>query len=254
MYQAELDIRRSLDFLDTRNEFKHDGYGLVGTSLGAIIASLGYALDPRIHAVAFVVGGVDLAHILWTSSRVEPVREALRNRGWTEDKLRTELLPVEPLSYLPRQDPGQALVIYGRYDTVVVNSATQELISKLNNPDIVTLDTGHYGGLFAERKLLQIVAGFFVAKFSNHPYEVPKHVEAPTLRVGMLVGAPQGFDIGAGIDLVHFDRSASSYLTVFATPRSIDAYLGKEIVHSFSIGLLGSKRGLGVACVWSIVL
>ena len=34
MFQAELDIRRSFDFLDTRKEFTHNGYGLVGTSLG----------------------------------------------------------------------------------------------------------------------------------------------------------------------------------------------------------------------------
>jgi dienelactone hydrolase len=254
MYQAELDIRRSFDFLDSRKEFKHDGYGLVGTSLGAIVASLGYALDPRAKYAAFLLGGGDLAKILWTSSRVEPVRNFLRNRGWTEDKLRQELAPIEPLNYLPRKEPGQALVIYGRYDTVVVNEATRELIDRLGKPDVVTLDTGHYGGLFAERKVLSTVCGYFQAKFSGKPYKPPAKVVAPTIRVGALLASPQGLDIGVGLDIVHFDRSASAFGTIFATPRNVDLFFGKEIVRGFSIGILGSKRGPGVAFVWSTVL
>jgi dienelactone hydrolase len=47
LVQSVLDMRRTLDFLATRPEFRRDQIGLAGTSLGAIVASLAYAVEPR---------------------------------------------------------------------------------------------------------------------------------------------------------------------------------------------------------------
>ena len=56
MLQSVWDARRALDFLNSRPEFVHDRFGLVGTSLGALVSSLTYALDPRIKYATFVLG------------------------------------------------------------------------------------------------------------------------------------------------------------------------------------------------------
>ena len=77
---------------------------------------------------------------------------------------------------------------------------------------------------------------------------------APTIRVAAIAAAPQGLDLGVGLDLFHLDRSGTAYGTIFATPRGLDLFLGKEIVRGISFGIVGSKKGLGVALVWSTVL
>jgi dienelactone hydrolase len=254
MYQSELDVRRSLDFLDSRPEFRHDHYGITGTSFGAIVAGLSYGLDPRISYAAILLGGADLAKIIWTSSRVLPVREELRRKGWTEAKLRDELAPIEPLNYLPRSVPGQTFVVYGRYDTVVPNDCTEELISKLGSCEHLLLDTGHYGGIMVEGSVLRTVAGFFSTEFSGGSFRAPLRLVAPTIRLGGMFRTPDEFDIGIGVDIIHFDREANTFGSIFASPRGLDLYLGRKIVGGFSLGAVGSTRGLGVGLVWSTVL
>lgn len=254
MYQSELDVRRSLDFLDSRPEFRHDGYGITGTSFGAIVASLGYALDPRIHCASFLLGGADLARILWTSSRVLPVRDELRRNGWNEARLREELAPIEPLNYLPRSTPGTSFVVYGRYDTVVPNECTEQLMSRLDHPEQLVLDTGHYGGVLVEGSVLRTVASFFAADFAGRSFHAPQRLAAPTIRLAAMFDTPDLFNIGVGVDVVHFDREADAFGSIFATPRGIDLYLGHRVLGGFSIGAFGSTRGVGVGFVWSTVL
>jgi len=118
MTQAVLDTRRSIDFLTSRPELDHTRLGLAGTSLGALVAELAYGADSRVTHVAFVLGGVDLAHIMWSSSLLVRQRDLLIRRGFTEQRLREAIEPIEPLKYLPSRTASPALVIGGQYDTV----------------------------------------------------------------------------------------------------------------------------------------
>src|SRR2546421_4985166 len=110
MTQAVLDVRRTIDFLDTRPEIDHNRIGIAGTSLGSLISILAFAVDPRISSAAFVLGGVDLAHIIWHSSRVVELRDALRRRGYTEMRLRNEIASIEPTRFLTGKKLGTAFV------------------------------------------------------------------------------------------------------------------------------------------------
>ncbi len=254
MFQAEQDVRRAIAFLDTRPEVRHDGYGLVGTSLGAIVAGLAYAVEPRIKEAAFVLGGADLARIIWSSSRVVQVRDQLRRSGWTEDRLRKVLAPVEPLNYLPRAEAGATFVIYGRYDTVVPDECTRALIGHLSDPKTVEIETGHYGGLFVKGKVLRTVSDFFAAQMSGRSFVPPARLIAPTIRFGALVDTPAEVNLAAGLDLVHFDRLATNFASLFATPRGLRLFVGHHLGQGFSLGAVGSGRGIGVGFVWSTVL
>ena len=254
MTQSELDIRRTLDFFDTRPELKHGSYGLVGISLGALVSSLAFALDPRIYDSAFILGGADLAHIVWTSSRVIPQREVLRKMGWTEARLRKALAVVEPLTYLPRKAPSRTLIVEGRYDTVVPNIDTRELRDALDQPSVITLDTGHYGGVFIESKVMHTVAEFFGLEMEGKRFVAPRSLSGPTMRIGALAGVPTGLDVGAGIDFVHFDRLGDTFGSLFVTPRGLRILLDRKILDGISIGLDGSTRGVGVGLLWSTVL
>ena len=252
--QATLDVRRSIDFLDTRSEIRTDKVGIVGTSLGAIVAALSYGVEPRIGYAAFVLGGADLAHIVWTSSRVVPQRDALRRAGYTEEKLRKALRTVEPLTYLPRANPGPTFVVRARYDTVIPPLSTQELIDVLPGATYTYIDTGHYGGIFVERKVLQQVASFFNASMRDRPFLSPRALYAPTIRIGAEANSVDGVDLGAGLDLVHFDPLGNTFLDLFFVPRGPQLLLGRKLTLGFSIDAVASARGVGVGIFWSTVL
>ena len=255
--QAVLDVRRSLDFLDSRPEFTKAPRGLVGTSLGALVAALGYAVDPRVTHAAFILGGADFAGILWNSSRVVLQRDALRRKGLTLDKLRQELASVEPLTYLPRETPGTTFLISAKYDTVVPPANSAALANALGEPLRLQIDTGHYGGLFVQRKALREVARFFGDEMSGTAYVPPRRLVAPTLRLGALAGAPNGFDLAAGIDVVRFGSRGDAFASFLITARGPQLFLGRNIVQGFAVGAIGSFGGrarLGVGAFWSAVL
>lgn len=254
MSQAVLDVRRSLDFLAQRPEFDHTKLGLAGTSLGALVAELAYGVDSRVTQVAFVLGGVDLAHIVWSSSLLVRQRDALIRKGYTEDMLRDAIKPIEPLTYLPSRKTAPSLVIGGQYDTVIKQQSTQELIASLTDPKVLWLDTGHYGGIFVQRRLMREMARFFNQEFTGVKFVPPPKLYAPTIRLGLKVDTGNGFDIGAGLDLLKFDKKGDTFLTLFATPRGPQLFLGRDVSQGFSIGVIGSNHKSGLALLWSAVL
>jgi len=254
MTQAALDARRSLDFLETRPEFDKSRIGLAGTSLGALVAELTYGVDNRVTHVAFVLGGVDLAQIVWTSSLLVRQRDILIRRGYTESTLREAIQPIEPLKYLPSRKTAPSLVIGGQYDTVIKKSATEKLIASLTDPKVLWLDTGHYGGIFVQRRLMREMARFFTQEFAGARFVPPAKLYAPTIRLGLKVDTGNGFDIGVGLDLLKFDKKGDTFMTLFVTPRGPEVFLGRDISQGFSLGVIGSTHNGGVALLWSAVL
>lgn len=255
--QSVLDVRRSLDFLDSRPEFTKAPRGLAGTSLGALVTALGYATDPRVTHAAFILGGADFAGILWNSSRIAQRRDELRRQGYTESRVREELATVEPLTYLPRESPGTTFVVSAKYDTVVPGANSNALIRALGEPRRLQIDTGHYGGIFVQRKILREVARFFGNEMSGQAYTPPKRVVAPTLRLGALASAPNGFDLAAGIDVFRFDPRGDGFASLLLTARGPQIFIGRSIAQGFAIGAIGSFGGrsrIGIGAFWSAVL
>ena len=254
MSQAVLDARRSIDFLETRQEFDPTRIGIAGTSLGALVAELTYGVDERISQASFVLGGADLARIVWTSSLLVRQRDALIRRGFTEENLRESIQAIEPLKYLTSRMATPALVIGGQYDTVIQLQSTQELIACLSSPKVIWLDTGHYGGIFVQRRLIREESSFFRHEFAGEPFVPPAKVYAPTIRLGLKVDTGNGFDLGVGLDLLKFDQRGESFTTLFVTPRGPQLYIGTSISQGFSVGVIGSTRKSGLALLWSAVL
>lgn len=254
MTQSVYDARRSLDFLATRPEFRTDEVGIAGTSLGAIVAALAYSVEPRFKAASFLLGGADLAHVLWSSSRVVRQRDVLRRRGYTEARLRKELEPIEPLHYLPRADPGATFLVEARYDTVVPRESAEALIEHLPGVRTLVLDTGHYGGIFVERRLLREVATFFADEFGNKNFVPPSQIYAPTIRLGFKLDTADGLDVGAGLDLFKFNARGDTFTTLFITPRGPQLLLEHRLFDGLSFGLTGTTRQIGIGLFWSAVL
>lgn len=253
LIQAVADARRSLDFLESQPAFASGQMAITGTSLGALVSSLVYGLDSRVQRAAFVLGGADLAKILWNSSRVVAQRNSLRSQGYTEGRLRTELADVEPLAFLNGKN-GDALLISAKYDTVIPQAASDALASALPNLHQVSLDTGHYGGIFVQRKILREVATFLQASFNQTPYREPEKLLAPTLRIGVQLSSGTGFNVGVGLDLLKFDREGKTFTSLFATPQGPQLVIGHRLDRGFSLVISTNVKRTGVGILWSSVL
>jgi dienelactone hydrolase len=146
-----LDVMESVQWLSDRPYVDPDRIGIVGISMGAIIASIAAGADPKIRAGVFILGGGDLAGILFTSK--EPSVVALRERMEEEEDLtRQELIDetarrlhnIDPLTYATRLDPNRILMINGYFDHVIRRRYAKELWKAAGEPPMVMLPTGHY--------------------------------------------------------------------------------------------------------------
>lgn len=253
MAQAVLDVRRTVDWIETRGEFKKGEVAVAGTSLGSLVAELAFAVDPRFVSGAFMLGGADIAGILWSSSRVVQQREALRRQGYSEDKLRKELVPVEPLAYLKKTDMRPTFIVRARMDTVIPPATSQALLDALGNPQVLMLETGHYGGFLVQRRLVDVVARFCDATFHGRPFSPPAKFYSPTVRIGFLADTAQGFQVGIGLDVWRSNTDSDGFATVFLAPKGFALYVGKKVSQGLSLGVLAMPRRAAPGLVWSVV-
>lgn len=253
MGQSVLDVRRTMDWIATRPELDAKRTAITGTSLGGLVASTAYAVEPRLAAGAFVLAGADLAHILWHSSRVVAQRDELRRRGYSESRMREELADIEPLAYLPERRVSPTFVVGARFDTVIPPEDTRKLIGALPDAHVLWVDTGHYGGVFVQRKILRLVAQFMQATLTGREFTPPEKLYAPTLRIGVHWDT-DGVQIAAGLDLWKSSVRAEAYASFMVTPRGARVFLGHQIGRGFAVGVIARPEGVGWGAFWSTIL
>lgn len=254
MEQSVLDVRRTVDWIESRPEFDPNKIGLAGTSLGAIVGATAYAVEPRFAATSFVLGGADLAHILWHSSRVVQQRDVLRGAGYTEGSLRDALASIEPLTYLKERAPAPAFLVGARYDTVIPPADTEKLLGALPGAQILWVDTGHYGGVFVQRKILRLVAEFESAELEGRTFTAPERIFAPTLRVAVEMSSERGLQVGAGIDLWRTSPRAEAFATFLVTPKGAEVFLGHTASNGLAVGFVARPSGISLGVLWSTIL
>jgi len=146
-----LDVMESVQWLSGQPYVDPDRIGIVGMSMGAIIASIAAGADPRIRAAVFILGGGDLAGILFSSD--EPTVVALRERMEDEEDLTRQELKdeaarrlhnIDPLTYAGRLDPNRVLMINAYFDHVIRKQYAKALWKAAGEPPMVMLPTGHY--------------------------------------------------------------------------------------------------------------
>lgn len=254
MRQSIQDVRRTVDWIESRSEFDAGKIAIAGTSLGAIVATLAFAVEPRFKTAAFLLGGADLAHIIWNSTRLATQREAFRRQGMTEDRLRQEIVSIEPLTYLKRTDVRPALVVGARFDTIIPPVDTKKLIDALGQVKSYWLNTGHYGGALAERSLLRSQSAFLAASLEGLPAPQSQTVIAPTIRLGLLLNGVQGLQVAGGFDLWRSNAVGSAFASVLLAPRGPLGYLGIKLERSLSVGAALLPRRTTFGVFWSTVL
>ena len=122
------DYRRAIDYLATRKDIDMKRIGLVGNSMGSMMGSVLGAVEPRIRAFALCVGG-------------DPVIEAAAQLS---EGFRMGLFPACPSLYIGHIAPRSILMLNGRQDTVMNESASKRLYLAAKEPkQQILYDSGH---------------------------------------------------------------------------------------------------------------
>ncbi len=135
--KTAVDVRRGLDYLDTRPDIAHGRIGLIGVSLGAIIGTVTAGVEPRLRAVVLISGGGDWGLILQSLADENAHiagRPMATLRGTDWDQVRAELAPVDPLTFAPHIAPRPILMFHGRKDWIIVPAAAQALFDAAAAP------------------------------------------------------------------------------------------------------------------------
>lgn len=254
MVQSVWDVRRAVDWIETRKEFEGQSIGLAGTSLGGIVGALAFSVEPRFTSFCSMLGGADLAEILWSSSRLVRERDRLRRQGYNRERLREALAVIEPKNYRRPEDVRPTFVIAAKYDTIVPRPAHEALIRALDKPEVLWLQTGHYGGFFVQGSLMGVATDFFAKTLRGEAFTAPKRLYAPTLRITASANAGSGLQVGLGLDFWRNNDNASLFGTAMLTPKGLEAFVGTEISTGLNLGLSVQRRRTVPALLWSFVL
>ncbi len=128
--QTSRDVRRAIDYLDTRRDIDPHRIGIAGLSLGAIIGTVASGVDSRLRATVLVSGGGGWGEIL----RVLSARYATYNGHAVTGRQNLDwplinllLAPNDPLTFAPHIAPRALLMINGRLDTTIPPARAEAL-------------------------------------------------------------------------------------------------------------------------------
>jgi dienelactone hydrolase len=143
------DVRRAIDWAASRPEVDASRIGLVGFSMGAVLAATVTGLDSRVSRGVFVEGSPRLEDVFLGCPMLPGrVRERLLARfDWTREDLRgrlaPELAPINPITYAARIDPRNVLLFDAARDRFVPRASREELWVAMGRPERITLRYGH---------------------------------------------------------------------------------------------------------------
>lgn len=134
--QSVIDLRRLVDYLAERGDIARDRLAYVGFSMSTFLGVQFVAVEPRVRAACFAMGGAGLFHFL-----VSRAPEATR----ADQELVAQL--VDPLHYAPRIAPRSVLQVNGTADQTVPAALGHMLHSALREPKRVIWYPGRHGEL-----------------------------------------------------------------------------------------------------------
>lgn len=256
MRQSVLDTMRLIDWLQSQPQVAPDRMGVVGISLGAIIGAVVLGWEQRLNAGVLILGGANLADILWRSPLTLGVRSELRGKGLNYQQLKEGLDLVEPSRYLSGQYGERVLMINGRYDMVIPRESARALRQSLGEGPILWLNTGHYGPALVRPALFNLVKQFFISRLEDpsQGFRLPRTLNEPTIRIGLLHSGVWGTRVSAAIDVWQWEREGRAGIAAQISPRNLSLLVGFRPILPVSLGLEISSRPVSGYVLYHFVL
>ncbi|MFH1540131.1 MAG: alpha/beta fold hydrolase [bacterium] len=150
--QTVLDLRRAVDYLETRDDVDSGRIGYVGVSMGGFLGSLFCGVEERVKTCVLIVAGGDWKLIL-ENSKIAPaikMRKYVEMEGIDIAALAEKLAYVDPVNLIGFVSPRPLLFLNGKADQYVPPVSTEALFAAAGEPkEIVWYDpiegdkTGH---------------------------------------------------------------------------------------------------------------
>ncbi len=141
---AVAEVRRAAVWLRKRQEVDARRVGIVGVSLGGLVAALSVGVDPSFDRNVLILAGGDPAAILWTAPETRFMRERLAKKGYDLAGVRRLAAAIDPRVFAHRADPRRILMINATEDRTVARAKTEELWKRFGRPKIEWYPAGHY--------------------------------------------------------------------------------------------------------------
>ncbi len=162
------DVRRTVDVLASRPEVDKKRIGVMGVSMGGILAATAAGEEPRISKAVLILAGGDLMTIINHARETQRLSEIL-HRLPPDDRAKVvrTIVSTDPLEHAAAlrklADQGRVLMINAGEDEVVPRACTEKLADALGIKDkVVWLDgLGHYTALAALPQALKTGVDFF---------------------------------------------------------------------------------------------
>jgi hypothetical protein len=140
-----VDMRRLMDWAETRPEIDASRIGFVGFSMSALVTATLLGNDSRVKAAVLMMVGAKYADIFATChDRAGEVREhAMQTFGWSLDRYRDffhELFdPADPVYFAGHYDPDKILMIDAMFDDCMPESSRAALWEVAGHPERITM-------------------------------------------------------------------------------------------------------------------
>jgi uncharacterized protein len=149
--QTVQDLRRAVDYLETRKEVDTKRIGFMGVSLGSVIGGVFIGNEPRIKCAALWAGGGDWGDLLTRSQH--PIAQKIREKNGTDvAKINKVLGDVDPVRSIGKFAPRPLYFLNGDNDTIVPMTATEQLVRAAGThprPSRLLLHGGHIPDVMA---------------------------------------------------------------------------------------------------------
>jgi dienelactone hydrolase len=186
--QSASDVSTVVTWLSRQPSVDPRRIGVLGVSLGAMIAHLAMGKDERLSAGVAILGGGNLAD-LRRASLVFKIREHDPPRKLSLQEL-DRLDQVDPLHYASRNQPRRVLMIQAARDLLVPPRDARVLWEALGRPPIVWVDTNHFGLSLTPRSVVRTSAAYLWSVWNEAPrVDSPlPAIHAITLKLGIIAG------------------------------------------------------------------
>ena len=184
-----IDMRRLIDWAETRDEIDPDRIGVIGFSHSGIYASLLAVQEPRVAATALVVGLANphlvIANCIakWPSDLRKSVLEKF---GWTlkqyEEFLEPIFRPYDPARYPGRADPARVIMFDAYFDECVTEGKRDALWELMGRPERYIILDGHGAAFLAMTPLNFNWMRHAIYEFFDRTLEGPKASGKPRQR------------------------------------------------------------------------
>lgn len=145
-----IDIRRLIDWAETRPEIDISRIGIIGFSMSALVGANAAGNDPRIHTAVYVLGGARPGDMMAECNLVvQYMREQVSDTlGWSQEEyrqfFRQQLRYGDPALWKGHYRPENTLIIESSKDDCIPPESRASLFHATGEPERIVYPYNHW--------------------------------------------------------------------------------------------------------------